>query len=255
MLRADQTAPRTAPPQSVTDYLAEREITPSFDWRDIWQEEHARAFTVAKITAADVLADVRDNLLKALENGETFESWSRRITEVLSEHGWAGPREVEDPETGEVAETNLTSPRRLRTIWASNIRTARSAGQWERAQRTKDLVPFFEYRLGPAEQHRPLHVAQEGTILPIDHPFWQQWYPPNGWGCVCWLRQITQAEADRLGGMSPDPQIPDRVFVNDRTGAREVVPEGIDPGWASNPGLARDRILQERLEESTARRE
>jgi len=255
MLNVDTARPREGAPEAVQAYLDERALTPAFDWRDVWQEEHARAFTVAKITAADVLADVQQSLRDALASGETYESWRGRITEVLGEHGWAGPLEVEDPETGEVAETNLTSPRRLRTIWASNIRTARAAGQWDRAQRTKRLVPFFIYQLGPAENHRPAHVALEGTILPVDHAFWEQWYPPNGWGCVCWLRQITAAEAGRLGGVSPDPAISDVAFTNARTGETGRTPQGIDPGWASNPGLARDRLLESRLDESTRRRD
>lgn len=241
--------PRTQAPDAVRQYLEDKDLQPGFDWRDIWQEEHALAFTVAKIMAKDVLADVKESLEKALASGETFESWKAQISDVLERAGWAGEREVTDPDTGEVAVTDLTAPYRLRTIWQSNMRTARAAGQWDRAQRTKRLMPYFLYQLGASEEHRPHHAAKEGTILPIDDPFWLQWFPPNGWGCNCWLRQISAAEAERLGGASERPAVREVIYDNPRTGQRERIPEGIDPGWASNPGLSRSRLLRERLAE------
>ena len=33
-------------------------------WRDVWKQAHARAFTVARITAIDVLEDIRKELAK-----------------------------------------------------------------------------------------------------------------------------------------------------------------------------------------------
>jgi uncharacterized protein with gpF-like domain len=198
--------------------------------------------------AKDVLADVKASLEAALKTGETFESWSKRITEVLATAGWAGEREVANPATGEVAVTNLTAPRRLRTIWQSNMRTARAAGQWDRAQRTKRLMPFFLYQLGPSENHRPHHADKLGLILPVDDPFWLQWYPPNGWGCKCWLRQISAAEAERLGYRgNPAPPVREVRYENEVTGEVTMIPQGIDPGWASNPGLARQRWLEQKL--------
>ena len=64
-----------------------------------------------------------------------------------------------DPETGETREVELGSPRRLKTIYSTNMRTARAAGQWERIQRTKATHPYLLYELGPSGEHRPEHVA------------------------------------------------------------------------------------------------
>lgn len=240
--------PRTSAPDAVLRYLQDKELQPGFDWREVWQEEHALAFTVAKIMAKDVLGDVKASLEQALENGETFESWSKRISEVLASAGWAGERDVTNPETGEVATTNITAPRRLRTIWQANMRTARAAGQWDRAQRSKRLMPFFLYQLGPSEVHRPHHADKVGLILPVDDPFWEKWFPPNGWGCKCWLRQISTAEAERLGYTgAAAPNVLELVYDNPATGERSRIPQGIDPGWASNPGRARAQLLEDRL--------
>ena len=157
-----------------------------------------------------------------------------------------------DPATGELAPRQLGSTRRLRTIYDANLRTARAAGQWERAQRTKEVLPFFVYGLGPSRHHRPEHEARDGFVASVDSPVWNSWYPPNGWGCKCWLRQITRSEATRLGGES-DPgtgELPTRTYTRTRDdGSRErvTVPKGIDPGWASNPGKARSQTLMRSL--------
>lgn len=145
------------------------------------------------------------------------------------------------------------------------MRTARAAGQWERIQRTKDTHPSLLYQLGPSKEHRPEHVEWHGLLLHVDDPFWREHFPPNGWGCKCWVRQVSRREAARLeksGITAPDPRpildaaglptghvdqsrkVPVRTerptsvyadFKNKRTGVEERVPKGIDPGFHRPP--------------------
>lgn len=213
-------------------------LRPSFAWDDVEPEEHAVAFTVAKAMEFDLLNAMKGEVQKALDEGVPFESFKKswRANPKLAD--WWGKREMVDPLTGETEIVQLGSPRRLRTIYDANIRSARAAGQWARIQRTKRAFPYLEYRTGPSENHRPTHLAKAGTILPVDSPFWDEWMPPNGWGCKCWVRQVTRAEARRRG-VSDEPDVPDSVVENKRTGEVHIVPQGIDPGWQSNPGRAR----------------
>ncbi len=228
------------PPQSVLDYMASKAPRVGFDTNDVWREEHAFAFTVAKVTDLAILRDVQESLVEARRSGKGFEAWKKDLRGVLETKGWAGKREVTDPVTGEVKTTNLTAPRRLRTIYETNTRTANAVETWNLAQETKAFSPFFLYRLGPSDQHRPDHVAMDGLILPVDDPFWDEWLPPNGWGCKCWLRQITRREAERLGYKSdPAPAVPPKPYKNPRTGEVSIGPQGIDPGFDSNPGKSR----------------
>ena len=48
------------------------------------------------------------------------------------------------------------------------MRSARGAGQWDRIQRTKKLMPYLIYELGPSSDHRPEHEAWAGTCLPVE---------------------------------------------------------------------------------------
>jgi hypothetical protein len=226
----------------VLDYFEAKNLAPAFSFLDVWGEEHAHAFTVAKATQVDVLESIRDAVGDAIANGESFETFQDKLEPTLRRLGWWGQQSQIDPLTGEDAVVQLGSPRRLKTIYNANLRSARAAGQWERIERTKALLPYLLYQLGPSDKHRPLHVQKEGLVLPVDDPFWAEWMPPNGWGCKCWVRQLTAREA-QARGIDQAPPVDRRPFTNPRTGEVSQVPAGIDPGWHTNPGLARMRTL------------
>lgn len=235
------------PARETLTYLEGKTASPSYHWLDLYGEEHAFAFTVAKAEQVAVLSALHEAVEAAISKGLTKEAFKAGLVPELKRLGWWGKATATDPLTGETERVQLGSPRRLDIIYWANTRTAHAAGKWTRFQRTKADLPFLLYRLGPAREHRPHHASKENIILPIDDPFWNIWFPPNGWGCVCWVRQLTADEAKQLGGESPAPAIPMRSFVNKRTGERREIPEGIDPGWDSNPGKARHRTLAAHL--------
>lgn len=241
-------------PPEVPRYFAGRRLKPAFSWLDVWGEEHAYAFTVAKAVDVELLTLFRDSIAGAIARGEGFETWRAGLVPELHRLGWCGPRPVADPEGRAPDEAvDFTSPRRLRTLFSANLRSARAAGQWERIQRTKDALPDLLYVRTSSAKPRPQHLAWAGTILPADDPFWTTHFPPNGWQCKCAVRQISRFERARKlaepGYSAERPASPERTFVNRRTGAVVRVPDGIDPGWAHNPGLARVRTLVASLSE------
>ncbi|EGJ20108.1 F protein [Cereibacter sphaeroides WS8N] len=239
------------PPPEASRYLRNKGLRPAFSFMDVEPEEHAVAFCVAKVMELDLAEAMRGEVQKALDQGLPFEAFMKSWRSNPKLADWWGRREMVDPVTGERVEAQLGSPRRLRTIYNANLRTARAAGQWERIERTKAAFPFLEYRTGPSETHRKHHLAKAGLILPVDAAFWDEWMPPNGWGCKCWVRQVTAAEAKRRG-ISAEPEVPDAVWENERTGERRIVPQGIDPGWQRNPGKLRlqnmEAVLVDKLE-------
>jgi len=274
-------APGPAPKEALS-YFRNKGLKVSFDYRDVWREEHAHAFTVAKAMQLDVLESIRGAVDQALAEGQTLRDFRKGLTPTLQRLGWWGRQEMVDPATGEIVDARLGSPRRLKTIYTANLRTARAAGQWERAQRTKAARPYLLRTLGPSRRHRPEHAAWHGVLLPIDDPWWKVHMPPDGWGCKCRVRQVSEAEAGRLksrGVPAPErkqevdaatgrptghlekryvpvqttaPKIEYREWRNKRTGRIERVPAGCDPGWDTNPGQTRwqslEKVLAERLE-------
>ncbi|MCC5780763.1 hypothetical protein H7H48_17000 [Nitratireductor sp. B36] len=239
---------KTAPDEVVRYFRAKRSL-PSFDWRDVAPEEHAFSWTVAKSMENDILEDIRSAVDDAIVNRVPFETFQQQLTPILQQKGWWGRHVQEDPKDGALKVVQLGSPRRLRTIYWANTRTAHAAGEWERTQRNKRFLPFLLYTLSRAERRRKEHEGWVGIVLPVDDPWWNTHYPPNGWGCQCGVRQISEREARRLGwedGME-GPQVIMRSWKNKRSGTTEMVPLGIDPGWASNPGKHRARNASEFL--------
>lgn len=234
------------PPPEASRYLRAKALRPAFSWLDVEPEEHAVAFSVAKATKLDVLTAIREEVQRALDQGIPLEQFQRDLRPRLEKLGWWGARETIGKD-GTRRTIQLGSPRRLRTIYDANIRSARAAGQWERIQRTKRAMPYLLYGLGPSERHRPHHESKAGLVLPVDDPFWATWMPPNGWGCKCWVRQITRREAETRG-IEEAPAIETREWINARTGEVKQIPVGIDPGWERNPGLMRQQSVEQLLD-------
>lgn len=245
-MRAPQRGFQTPP--EVTRYFEQKGLTPAFSWQDVWGEEHASAFTVAKAVDAELLAAFKTSIETAIRDGQGFETWAKGIIPELQRLGWYGRRAVDDP-TGQWKSkvVDFSRPARLQTIFWANVRSARAAGQWERIQRTKRGLPYLLYVRTASQEPRPEHLRWAGVILPVDDPFWRTHFPPNGWGCKCAVRQITRFEYDRLKGAdgytTDPPSVVMTDFVNRRTGEVLKVPEGIDPGWGTNPGLSRAKTL------------
>lgn len=226
------------PPDEAIRWFKQKGYALNFDWRDQWGQAHARAFTVAKATQLDILADIREAVDKALKSGSTLQDFKKQLRPTLQSKGWWGEKEMVDPKTGEKKLVQLGSAARLRTIYETNLRQAQAAGRWERFERTKAARPYGRYVAILDGRERDAHKAWHGTVLPLDHPWWNTHAPPNGWGCRCKLQQLSDRDLARYGYEVSTAAPPSKMvtYVNDRTGQRMQVPAGIDPGFDYNPG-------------------
>lgn len=228
------------PPAEAIAFFRSKGLATGFAWEDVWQAEHARAFTVAKAMQREVLEDIRAALDDALTEGKTLAQFREALTPTLQARGWWGRQEMEDPLTGEVGEVQLGSPRRLRTIFEVNLRSAYQAGRWERIQRVKAAMPFLRYVAVQDGRTRPEHRAWHGVVLPVDDPWWDTHYPPCGWRCRCTVTQMGGRTLERRGFEVTEapPRFPTRTFTNRRTGEVTTVEDGISPGFSYNVGKA-----------------
>ena len=223
-------------PREALEYFRFRGLKVGFDHRDVRPGERALAFTVAKAMDFDLLKEIRAALDRALGEGMPFGRFEQALTPLLKHRGWWGEREMTDPLTGKRVVAQLGSPRRLRAIYRANFRAAHGAGVWIRAQRTKDADPYFLYELGPVGEACGPHRRWAGTLLPIDHPWWDDHFPPNGSDCGCRVRTVGEREARRRGGPTEAPLRREVARWNERALRFDRVEEGLDPAWATNPG-------------------
>lgn len=209
-----------------------------FNWQDVDKLEHARAFTVAKAMSRDLLEDIREEVDRAIADGTTLDDFRKSLRPRLEARGWWGRKRMVDPLTAQSKVVQLGSPRRLKTIYNANLRSAYAAGKWERGERVKSAFPFLEYSCLMDGRERPQHHAWHGTILPRDHVWWETHTGPCDWECRCDAVPRSQRWLDRNGKtVSPEPEpFPDYEWSNPRTGETGRLEEGVGKGWDYNVG-------------------
>lgn len=88
------------------------------------------------------------------------------------------------------------------------VRSSTSAAQWQGFVEKGGKLEYKTIGDGRVrDEHRKLH----GTILPVDHPFWKNYYPPNGWNCRCFVRWRPDDVTDVPPGEIPDVK---EMFLN-----------------------------------------
>lgn len=212
------------PFQQQIDYFRGKVNLPTRTWHDIWQGQHARAFVIAGATKDELLSDFRSAIDKAIAEGATLAEFRKDFDKIVAKHGWS---------------YNGGRGWRTAVIYDTNLRTSYQAGRWEQIQRVKQSRPYLEYVHDDSVEHpREEHKAWDGTILPVDHPFWLTHYTPNGWGCKCKTVSRSVRDLQRLG-KTVSEKAPPMEMETRKVGNESVrVPKGIDPGWAYNPGRA-----------------
>jgi len=200
-------------------------LIPTQRWDEVWKGAHDTGFMVAGAMKADLLADFAGAVEKAIATGTSLGEFRRDFDRIVAKYGWSY--------TGE---RNWRS----KVIYQTNISTSYAAGR--EAQITEAGFPYKMYKHSDSVANpRPHHVAWDGLVLPVDHPFWQTHSAPNGWGCKCRIIGIrNEAAARRLGGKWGDKPPAGWDQIDAKTGE----PVGIDKGWGYQPGAESPLLKQ-----------
>lgn len=246
---------RSLPPAEAIAYMQGRQlVAETYHWHDLWESEHERAFTVSRLTRADLLEAVQESLTKAVAGDLTRRDWMADTRKLLQGAGWWGDVQVTDPRTGEQLKSRFNNAR-LSLIFDVNTRQAAAAGQWQRILRTKESRPYVRYLTMDDSRVRELHRSWHNVTLPVEHPWLETHRPPNGYRCRCRLISMSRAEYERghvltRPGAETDQDAPlvkellkkeppaDALvsWENPRTRETQMIPAGIDPGFAYAPG-------------------
>jgi SPP1 gp7 family putative phage head morphogenesis protein len=191
------------PPKEAVAWFEAKGYKITWDWHEMRDEAHAQAFTVAKAARLDILTDIRAGIEAALKEGRSERQFIRDLTPILQKKGWWG--KAHDPETGEVIldakgrRIRQGSPRRLSTIYRTNVQSAYMAGRWKAAEAAKRTHPYLQYVAVMDSRTRPTHAAMNGRAFAVDDPIWHTHYPPNGYNCRCRTRPMTRRALEREG--------------------------------------------------------
>lgn len=238
------------PPEKAIEYFRQKGYAISWGWMDIWQEAQTKAFTVAGVMKMDVLQDIRQAVDTALAKGQTYAEFKKALIPTLQRRGWWGRHAQTDQETGEMAGKGLT-PWRLKTIYQTNLQSAYMAGRYKSFMDNVEARPYWQYTAVMDRRTRPTHAAMNGLVFRADDPFWDSFYPPNGYNCRCRVRALDgenlkdrglllSSSAGRLSTVeaptSPRSGAPTVEVTRFEYAPRKYVAP--DPGWSYNPGKA-----------------
>lgn len=136
-----------------------------------------------------------------------------------------------------------------RIISQTLIKINYAASRWLQMQEIKDRRPWWRYRHSHvSEPLRQQHLAWDGMILMHDNPWWHTHFPPNGWGCDCFVETLDNdeyqeakdeatAEGRRFVTQAPSLEYRKVNLGVENTNLRsEMLPKGIDPCFAFTPG-------------------
>jgi SPP1 gp7 family putative phage head morphogenesis protein len=224
--KAEQVHVEPLPFDEAQEFWAQKVTMTPDAFAALSEEAYINAFTVSGVARMDMLMDIAEAVDRAIDEGTTFAEFKKTIGHVIEAKGWYGERAW-----------------RLDNIFRTNVQTAYNTGRYK--QMTDPAVtaarPFWRYSAVNDSRTRPTHAALDGKVFRHDHPFWERWYPPNGFRCRCSVDTLSQREVEREG-LTVETEDPTGGLIEPRdptTGARlPARPLMPDPGWDRNP--ARD---------------
>ncbi|MCL2602720.1 MAG: phage minor head protein [Treponema sp.] len=190
-------ADRIPEPVEAKKYLARKTIVETEKWDELKHGEHAHVFTVAHSRNAGVLDGIFEMMNTAKAEGKSFNSFKSEMKDLMIEKHWYGKKDEEGKGYNDNKEYATW---RTKMIYHTNMRTAYSAARYRQQVRGAGMRPIWQYisKLVGGSR-RDDHLALHDKAFRWDDPFWNENYPPNGWGCECLVAALSEAEAEREG--------------------------------------------------------
>ncbi len=210
------------PMEAAAEFWRNKVMLGPAEFAELADEAKIRAFGVAGIAKGSELATVYNSLQAAIDKGISYGEFKKECAEIFARRGWTGKREW-----------------RVQNIFRTNIQTAYNSGRYKSQKENAETFPYLQYNAVNDRRTRPTHKAMDGKVFPLDHPFWDTWYPPNGYRCRCSTLSLTGRQVDRMGLKveTSDPTGSPIEIPNQVTGAKMTVQQLLpDPGFDHHPG-------------------
>ena len=156
----------------------------------------------------DTHAGVLDSTFKKVEMSDAMRKRLQRSDYIFSgmktfhELNEAFPSLLDSNGNRKTFEAFLNDVRKIDKTYNSNYlraeynfvqSSAEMAAKWERFSEDGDRYNL-QYRTAGDGKVRPEHAALNGVTLPPSDPFWEEYYPPNGWNCRCTVVQVRKSK-------------------------------------------------------------
>ncbi|MEY8684855.1 phage minor head protein [Bacteroides sp. AN502(2024)] len=122
---------------------------------------------------------------------KTFHELNEAFPSLLDENGKRKPFERFLNDVRKIDETYNSNYLRAEYNFVQS--SAEMAAKWEQFAEDGDRY-YLQYRTAHDGKVRPEHAALHGVTLPMSDPFWEEFYPPNGWNCRCTVVQVRKSK-------------------------------------------------------------
>lgn len=189
----------------------------SGEFKRMSDEARSRALAVSSLARVDQVATMQTAIGKAIEDGETFNDFKKRVADVAKEA--------------------TLRPWQLANIYRTNIQSAYMAGRYSQMKRAATSRPYWRYVAVGDQRSRLDHLALHGKVYPHDHEFWNTFYPPNGFACRCSVQTLSEFQM-RKRGLKVEKDMPDIVHATHPTTGEPLPPVRPKPdaGFSTNVG-------------------
>lgn len=206
------------PPEGALRYFDSLNLPLPANASEAVAQAATKARSIAGIYQQEIVGDLLNSLRQSAAEGTPFATWRKNAMVMLRERGLALDKagDMVQQSTGEVVGTGLTR-HRLQTIFQTQMTNARMASLWQKLQENKDARPYLQYSAINDARTRPAHRALDNVVYPIDDPFWDYFYPPNGFRCRCHVIALAPRDVARAGltvSHSSPEQFSEMVITN-----------------------------------------
>lgn len=108
----------------------------------------------------------------------------------------------------------------LKAEYNTAVATGQMAARWLQFEENKDTLPSLTYVTQQDARVRDAHKVLDGVTRRVDDPFWDKFYPPNGWNCRCDI--IQSADDPTEDFMEPNEEQVPPVFRNNPGKTRKL---------------------------------
>ena len=141
------------------------------------EDVKARAFTVATIAAAEEVADIQQQLVTGMAEGQALSPMIKGL-----------PLEA----------------RHAEVVVRNAVQSAYMAGRFQSAIKVARVRPYFQYQTAGDNRVRDSHAALDGKVFRLDDPSVGSVWPPCGHQCRCTVitlseRQLKERQETRPG--------------------------------------------------------
>ncbi len=150
--------------------------------------------TFQKVEMSDLMRQRLSRSNYVFSGMKTFHELNEAFPSLLDENG---DRKTFERFLNDVRSIDETYNRNyLRAEYNFVHQSAQMAAKWERFAEDGDRY-YLQYRTAGDDKVRPEHAALDRITLPMSDPFWETYYPPNGWNCRCSVVQVLKWKYDK----------------------------------------------------------